>query len=367
MRRLLNAEGRRCSARGARESAAQFYVPNSDSDTVDVIDPRGSRWSSISRSARCPQHVTPSWNLQTLYVLNDEGNSVTPIDPRTAKPGARSLWTTPTTCTSRPTGATRSSSPSGLNRLDFRDAAHDPAAALAAVPAAAWTTWTSPPTALPARELRVLRAADQGRCRAQRSSARSRWPDGRDAAGRQALPRRPRLLCRRHDATASGWSTARTAHRRFHSDRPGAHGLYPSRDSQDAVRHESRRGIDLGDRFRTGRSSRKWKIPGGSPDMGGVSADGKVLWLSGRYDAEVYAISTGPAVCSPASRSAAGRTDCASGRSPGGYSLGPHRNPPLTGKTKATRKGRARVAFLRLAAEQREEAGRHRRFECSCG
>jgi hypothetical protein len=26
--------------------------------------------------------------------------------------------------------------------------------------------------------------------------------------------------------------------------------------------------------------------------MGGVSADGKVLWLTGRYNAEVYAIST---------------------------------------------------------------------------
>ena len=37
----------------------------------------------------------------------------------------------------------------------------------------------------------------------------------------------------------------------------------------------------------------KWWLPGGgSPDMGGVSADGKVLWLSGRYNAEVYAIST---------------------------------------------------------------------------
>jgi hypothetical protein len=37
----------------------------------------------------------------------------------------------------------------------------------------------------------------------------------------------------------------------------------------------------------------KWTIPdGGSPDMGGVSADGKVLWLSGRYHSEVYAFST---------------------------------------------------------------------------
>jgi DNA-binding beta-propeller fold protein YncE len=36
-----------------------------------------------------------------------------------------------------------------------------------------------------------------------------------------------------------------------------------------------------------------WHLPGGgSPDMGGVSASGTVLWLSGRYDAAVYAINT---------------------------------------------------------------------------
>ncbi|MEO7555668.1 MAG: hypothetical protein ABIV94_03570, partial [Acidimicrobiales bacterium] len=27
---------------------------------------------------------------------------------------------------------------------------------------------------------------------------------------------------------------------------------------------------------------------GGSPDMGNITADGKELWLSGRYDSEVY-------------------------------------------------------------------------------
>ena len=45
---------------------------------------------------------------------------------------------------------------------------------------------------------------------------------------------------------------------------------------------------------------------GGSPDMGNVSADGKVLWLSGRYNAVVYAISTRTAACSRRSRSARG-------------------------------------------------------------
>ena len=34
-----------------------------------------------------PQHVVPAWNLKTLYVTNDAGNSLTPIDPRTGKPG----------------------------------------------------------------------------------------------------------------------------------------------------------------------------------------------------------------------------------------------------------------------------------------
>ena len=37
----------------------------------------------------------------------------------------------------------------------------------------------------------------------------------------------------------------------------------------------------------------RWTIPGGgSPDMGGVTADGSQLWLSGRSDAVVYVFAT---------------------------------------------------------------------------
>jgi YVTN family beta-propeller protein len=73
----------------------------------------------------------------------------------------------------------------------------------------------------------------------------------------------------------------------------GAHGLYASRDS--AVLYVTNRDegsvsvIDFATRQVVGR----WIIPGGgSPDMGGVSTDGKVLWLAGRFDAEVYALDT---------------------------------------------------------------------------
>jgi DNA-binding beta-propeller fold protein YncE len=84
----------------------------------------------------------------------------------------------------------------------------------------------------------------------------------------------------------------------------GAHGLYPSRDGR--LLYVANRGsnkvsgppkgkgsVSVID-FATGKVTATWPIPGGgSPDMGNVSADGRYLWLSGRYDDEVYRIDTG--------------------------------------------------------------------------
>ena len=73
----------------------------------------------------------------------------------------------------------------------------------------------------------------------------------------------------------------------------GAHGLYPSRDGKYLYVSNRGAGSVSVISFRTRRVVKTWRIPGGgSPDMGGVSADGKVLWLSGRYSSVVYAIST---------------------------------------------------------------------------
>jgi DNA-binding beta-propeller fold protein YncE len=80
---------------------------------------------------------------------------------------------------------------------------------------------------------------------------------------------------------------------RFQPTGTGAHGLYPSRDSRELFVSNRGEGSISVLSFRTRRPIAKWRLPGGgSPDMGGVSADGRVLWLSGRYNAEVYAIST---------------------------------------------------------------------------
>jgi DNA-binding beta-propeller fold protein YncE len=83
----------------------------------------------------------------------------------------------------------------------------------------------------------------------------------------------------------------------------GAHGLYPSRDATEL--YVSNRGSHEVHGLTHGPGSVSvidfarravkvtWFIPGGgSPDMGNVSADGKMLWLSGRFDDVVYAIDT---------------------------------------------------------------------------
>ncbi len=91
---------------------------------------------------------------------------------------------------------------------------------------------------------------------------------------------------------------------RLHQARVGTHGLYPSRDGIEAVRRQPGLAQGYGPRaarqgsvsvidFATRKVDANWPIPGGgSPDMGNVTADGKELWLSGRYDDVVYAIDT---------------------------------------------------------------------------
>jgi DNA-binding beta-propeller fold protein YncE len=97
----------------------------------------------------------------------------------------------------------------------------------------------------------------------------------------------------------------------------GAHGLYPSRDARFLyVSNRSASTVSVLS-FRSHRVVRTWRIPHGSPDMGGVSANGKVLWLSGRYSREVYAIdtTTGRLLEDPVEP---GRTGSACGPSPAG-------------------------------------------------
>ncbi|MBA3843891.1 MAG: hypothetical protein H0X39_14975, partial [Actinobacteria bacterium] len=71
----------------ARTARPLVYVPNSLSNSVDVIDPHTFRIVDHFAVGALPQHVTPAWDLRRLYVLNDNGNSLTTIDPQTGRRG----------------------------------------------------------------------------------------------------------------------------------------------------------------------------------------------------------------------------------------------------------------------------------------
>jgi len=108
------------------------------------------------------------------------------------------------------------------------------------------------------------------------------------------------------DLTAGGvWKVdgRRLRVRGFIATGKGSHGLYPSRDGRKLYvanggskkihgPPHGKGSVSVID-FATRKVDVTWPIPGGgSPDMGNVSADGKLLWLSGRYDNVVYAIDT---------------------------------------------------------------------------
>src|ERR1700735_4232514 len=82
--RLLAVDVYRGDAAGdlspvVRHDPALVYVPNSLSNTVDVINQRTMKIGEHFATGARPQPDTPSYGLRTLYVDNDLGNSLTPI------------------------------------------------------------------------------------------------------------------------------------------------------------------------------------------------------------------------------------------------------------------------------------------------
>ncbi len=290
-------------AAGMLTGAARFakplvYVPNSDSGTVDVIDPATYKVVEHFAVGALPQHVVPAWDLKTLYVTNDLGNSLTPIDPRTGVPQKRTIPVAdPYNLYFTQNGRYAIVVAERLHRLDFRDARTFRLHRSLSVPCAGvdHMDFTADGRyALASCEFSgELIVVDVTREQVVRTI---HLPGG---VGR--MPQDVKLspdgrVFYVADTEAGGvWLVdARTfGVLRFLTTGRGAHGLYPSRDARMLyVTNRGEGSISL-IRFATREVVGKWRIPGGgSPDMGGVSADGTVLWLSGRYNGEVYALST---------------------------------------------------------------------------
>ncbi len=288
----------------------RVYVPHVQSNDVYVIDPATLQVVDKFKVGLNPQHVVPSWDLKTLYVANNAENttrgSLTPIDPRTGKPGKPIPVDDPYNMYFTPDGKSAIVVAEALKRLDFRDPRSFALQYSIATPGcgginhadfsidgrfAIFTCEFSKGLVkidlVGRKVLGYLRLSKGGMPQDIRVS-----PDGR--------------VFYVADMMADGVFVIDGASFRevgFVRTGIGTHGLYPSRDAtrlyianRGSNRiHGKRKGpgsVSVMD-FATRKVVATWPIPGGgSPDMGNVSADGKQLWLSGRFDDVVYVFDT---------------------------------------------------------------------------
>ncbi|VVE46264.1 PE-PGRS family protein PE_PGRS18 [Pandoraea eparura] len=107
------------------DALPRIYVPNLRSNDVYVIDPVTFKVVGKFHVGYSPQHVVPSWDLKTLWVANNaEGRpdgSLTPIDPRTGKPGKELKVDDPYNMYFTPDGKEAIVVAEAHARLDFRD------------------------------------------------------------------------------------------------------------------------------------------------------------------------------------------------------------------------------------------------------
>jgi len=288
----------------------RVYVPNRRSNDVSVIDPATMQVVDRSKVGINPQHIVPSWDLKTLWVTNNAerraDGSLTPIDPKTGKPGKSIPVDDPYNLYFTPDGRSAIVVAEARKRLDLRDPQTMALQSSLAVPQCAGINHA---------DFSIDGRYAVFTCEFAGSLAKidfvNRKVVGYLKVSRGGMPQDVRVspdgaVFYVADMRANGVFVIdgeRFVEVDFIPTGIGAHGLYPSRDGTKLYVANRGSGLVYGPPRGPGSVSvisfasrtviETWPIPdGGSPDMGNVSADGKVLWLSGRFDNVVYAIDT---------------------------------------------------------------------------
>jgi YVTN family beta-propeller protein len=323
-----------------RDDLERIYVPNLRSNDVYVVDPAAMKVVDRFKVGIGPQHIVPAWDMRMLWVTNNAENrtdgSLTPIDPRTGKPGKPVAVDDPYNMYFTPDGKSAIVVAEARKRLDFRDPQTMAMQYSIDTPGcpginhadfsidgkfAFFTCEFSGALVkidLPERKVAGYLQLDMPSTRFRevagpRTPVGAVWEPGATevCTVRRGMPQDirsspdgKRLYVA--DMHADGVHIVDEQSFKkvgFIPTGIGAHGLYPSRDGKSLYvanrgSHEihgpklGNGGVTVID-FATEKITSRWAVPGGgSPDMGNVSADGKWLWLAARYDNVIYRFDT---------------------------------------------------------------------------
>ncbi len=317
----------------------RVYVPNRSSNDVWVIDPATFKVVDKFRVGVHPQHVVPSWDLKTLWVNNNaegrDDGSVTPIDPVNGKPGKSIPVDDPYNMYFTPDGNAAIIVAEARKRLDFRDPQ---------TMAMKYSIATPNCSGINHADFSIDGRYAIFTCEYGGSVAKIDLVEkkviGYLKLSKGGMPQDVRIspdgkVFYVADMKAEGVFVVdgdKFVELGHIKTGLGTHGLYPSRDgtrlyvaNRGVARvygpPKGKGSVSVID-FATGKVVTNWPIPGGgSPDMGNISVDGKMLWLSGRYDDAVYVIdtATGTVKSIPVKKEPHGLTVWPQ---PGRYSLG---------------------------------------------
>ncbi|MGA2551077.1 MAG: YncE family protein [Burkholderiaceae bacterium] len=315
-----------------KDDLERVYVPNRQSNDVTVIDPETLRVVDHYKVGINPQHIVPSWDLKTLWVANNaEGRrdgSLTPIDPKTGKPGPSIPVDDPYNMYFMPDGSAAIIVAEEHRRLDLRDPQTLELKTSIDVPQCGginhadfsidgrYAIFTCEFTG-GLSKIDLVHQTVEGYLTLRKPllGKAARGPTvvvgGEICSTRRGMPQDIRVspdgkIFYVADMEADGVFLVdgdTFAQIGFIPTGTGTHGLYPSRDGKalyvaNRGSHQIH-GLPRGPgsisviSFASRSVVKNWPIPGGgSPDMGNVSANGAFLWLSGRFDNVVYRIDT---------------------------------------------------------------------------
>jgi len=270
----------------------RVYVPNSESGSIDVIDPATFKVVAQYRVGSYPEHITPSWNMRTLYVDNTYGNSLTVMDPRTGRPTGRVIPVPdPYNLYFTPDGSRAIVVAERDQRLDFRNSRTWRLVKSVAIPAA------GPDHLDFSVDGRFLLVSAEFSGEVFRVSTTSMRVTGSLRVG--GAPIDVRLspdgsvfyVANQQLGGVSIVDPKTMRQVAFLRTGNGAHGLAISRDTRFLYVSNRVAGTISVIGLPSRRVVRTWRV-GGSPDMMQVSPDGRELWVSNRFDGSVSVVDT---------------------------------------------------------------------------